>query len=98
MNPKSIDVEPGYVYLDETEQIRGSLYGFFVGDASGVPVEFVGRTTLKNNPIKGMEEYGTHNQPKGTWSDDSLWYWQQLIVCIIIKKFLKKMKYLIMMI
>ena len=71
MNPKSIDVEPGYVYIDENEQIRGSLYGFFVGDALGVPVEFVGRTSLKNNPIKDMEEYGTHNQPKGTWSDDS---------------------------
>ena len=61
MNQESIDIE----------QIKGSLYGFFVGDALGVPVEFIGRETLKNKPITDMEEYGTHNQPKGTWSDDS---------------------------
>lgn len=58
-------------YIDENDQIRGSLYGFFVGDALGVPVEFIGRSTLKSNPISDMEEYGTHHQPKGTWSDDS---------------------------
>ena len=26
---------------------------------------------MKNNPITDMEEYGTHYQPKGTWSDDT---------------------------
>lgn len=48
-----------------------SLIGFAIGDAIGVPVEFLSRETLKNNPITDMEEYGTHNQPKGTWSDDT---------------------------
>lgn len=84
MNQESIDIE----------QIKGSLYGFFVGDALGVPVEFIGRETLKNNPITDMEEYGTHNQPKGTWSDDS----SMVIQCIITKKYFYKMKYLTIMI
>lgn len=53
------------------DRIKGSIIGFIVGDALGVPVEFIGRETLKNNKINDMEEYGTHNQPKGTWSDDS---------------------------
>lgn len=57
--------------ITEEDRIRGSLYGFFVGDALGVPVEFLNRGVLLNRPIKTMEEYGTHNQPKGTWSDDS---------------------------
>ena len=57
--------------ITEEERIKGCLYGFFVGDALGVPVEFLNRGVLFNNPIKQMEEYGTHNQPKGTWSDDS---------------------------
>jgi len=53
------------------DRIKGSLYGFFVGDALGVPVEFVSRDELGTRPVKDMLEYGTHNQPKGTWSDDS---------------------------
>ena len=53
------------------DRIKGSLYGFFVGDALGVPVEFISRQELNTNPVKDMLEYGTHNQPKGTWSDDS---------------------------
>lgn len=57
--------------LSEMNSIKGALFGFFVGDALGVPVEFVNRESLRKNKIKDMEEYGTHNQPKGTWSDDS---------------------------
>lgn len=41
--------------------IKGALFGFFVGDALGVPVEFVNRESLRKNKIKDMEEYGTHN-------------------------------------
>ena len=51
--------------------IRGSLFGFFIGDALGVPVEFSYRNMLERNPVIDMMEYGSHNQPKGTWSDDS---------------------------
>lgn len=47
------------------------LLGTAIGDALGVPVEFEYRQVLEKNPVVGMREYGTHNQPKGTWSDDS---------------------------
>lgn len=52
-------------------RFKDSLLGFAIGDAIGVPVEFQGRATLENNPILDMEEYGTHYQPIGTWSDDT---------------------------
>lgn len=55
----------------DEETIKACLFGFFIGDALGVPVEFIGRSSLKQNKITDMEEFGTHNQPKGTWSDDS---------------------------
>lgn len=42
-----------------------------VGDALGVPVEFRSRKFLSGNPVKDMIGYGSHNQPPGTWSDDS---------------------------
>ena len=45
--------------------------GLVIGDALGVPVEFVSRDELKDNPVTDMIGYGTHNQPAGTWSDDS---------------------------
>lgn len=47
------------------------IYGFIVGDALGVPVEFNNRIILEQNPVKNMREFGTHGQPKGTWSDDT---------------------------
>lgn len=59
------------MFLNENKRIRGSLFGFFVGDALGVPVEFARRDELKKNKVTKMLEYGTHNQPIGTWSDDS---------------------------
>lgn len=46
--------------------------GLVVGDALGVPREFLSRERLKEMPpLLGMEGDGTHRQPKGTWSDDS---------------------------
>lgn len=45
--------------------------GLVIGDALGVPVEFASRDELKENPVTDMIGYGTHNQPAGTWSDDS---------------------------
>ena len=52
-------------------KIKAALFGVAVGDALGVPVEFKSREYLKENPVVAMLEYGTHNQPIGTWSDDS---------------------------
>ncbi|MDH2997435.1 hypothetical protein A1D22_06835 [Pasteurellaceae bacterium LFhippo2] len=61
------NVDEHYLY----RQIKSALFGIAVGDALGVPVEFNSRDTLKLNPVTDMHGYGTYNQPKGTWSDDS---------------------------
>lgn len=57
--------------LNNTQRIKGALVGFIVGDALGVPVEFKSREELTNKKVTKMLEYGTHNKPIGTWSDDS---------------------------
>src|SRR5580765_776367 len=59
------------------ERIVGGLWGSLVGDALGVPFEFEGREERRSHPATEMAEYGTHRQPKGTWSDDG-----SLILCI----------------
>jgi ADP-ribosylglycohydrolase len=51
--------------------VKDALFGLVVGDALGVPVEFKSREELKKNQVTDMFGYGTHNQPPGTWSDDS---------------------------
>lgn len=51
--------------------VRDALFGFAVGDALGLPVEYKSRANLKENPVLDMTGHGTHNQPPGTWSDDS---------------------------
>ncbi|CAM3690905.1 ADP-ribosylglycohydrolase family protein [Mucilaginibacter galii] len=47
------------------------LFGVSVGDALGVPVEFKSREEIRNNPVKDLIGFGTHNMPAGTFSDDS---------------------------
>lgn len=51
--------------------VKAGIYGFVVGDALGVPVEFQHRTSLQNNPVTEMIGYGSHSVPEGTWSDDT---------------------------
>lgn len=51
--------------------VKDGLMGLCIGDALGVPVEFMPRNKLKEEPVTGMRGYGTHNKPPGTWSDDS---------------------------
>ena len=50
---------------------KAAILGLIVGDALGVPAEFKSRANMKENPVTDMIGYGTHNQPAGTWSDDS---------------------------
>lgn len=57
-------------------QITGALWGAVAGDALGVPVEFKSREHLQSAPVTDMQGYGSHDQPAGTWSDDS-----SLILC-----------------
>lgn len=54
-----------------SDRYLAAVLGFVVGDALGVPVEFKSRANMKDNPVTDMCGYGTHNQPAGTWSDDS---------------------------
>ena len=54
-----------------TNNVLDGLFGLCVGDALGVPVESRSREHLEKNPVQDMVGYGSHNQPPGTWSDDS---------------------------
>ena len=47
------------------------MMGLIIGDALGMPVQFIERKELKNSPVETMEGYGTYNMSPGTWSDDS---------------------------
>ncbi|MDY5540963.1 MAG: ADP-ribosylglycohydrolase family protein [Lachnospiraceae bacterium] len=50
------------------------MMGLVVGDALGVPVQFMTREEIKNRPegpVTGMESGGVYHMPEGTWSDDS---------------------------
>jgi ADP-ribosylglycohydrolase len=57
--------------MSDRNFVKDVLLGVAVGDAVGVPVEFLSRIHLKKSPVVDMLGYGTHNQPEGTWSDDS---------------------------
>ncbi len=48
--------------------LKDCVYGLAVGDALGVPFEFKQRDTFSCTDMIG---FGTHNQPTGTWSDDT---------------------------
>lgn len=50
------------------DKLKSAVYGLAVGDALGVPVEFMKRGSFH---VTGMTGYGSHNQPAGTWSDDT---------------------------
>lgn len=53
------------------EKMKAGIMGFAVGDALGVPVEFLNRDLLQRRPLKEMIGYGSHRVPEGTWSDDT---------------------------
>lgn len=64
--------------MNRAERIKGAVMGHAAGDALGVPVEFMSRRILDGDPVTGMRGYGTHNQPSGTWSDDT-----SLMLCLL---------------
>ena len=53
------------------DTVRAAMLGLAVGDALGVPVEFMDREALYQDPVTGMRAFGTHGQRAGTWSDDT---------------------------
>ena len=60
-----------YGRRDFLKQVYGGILGLAVGDALGVPVEFMSRQEISKDPVSSMRGYGTHDQPMGTWSDDT---------------------------
>jgi len=61
-----------------SHKIKDAITGLVIGDAVGVPYEFLSRETLKTRPAKDMVGNGSHNQLMGTWSDDS-----SLTLCLL---------------
>lgn len=55
-------------YAAADDRPQALLLGLAVGDALGVPVEFMERGTFH---VTTMTGYGTWDQPPGTWSDDT---------------------------
>ncbi len=53
------------------DKMKAGIIGFAVGDALGVPVEFLNRDLLQKCHINNMIGYGSHNVEEGTWSDDT---------------------------
>lgn len=58
MKTKNIDIK----------NLKACVYGMAIGDALGVPYEFMKRGTFTCTDMRGG---GTWNQPKGTYSDDT---------------------------
>lgn len=56
---------------DARRRVQAALLGAVVGDALGVPFEFLSREQTRSRFTGAMTGYGTYNQPPGTWSDDS---------------------------
>lgn len=50
------------------QSLKAAVYGLAVADALGVPYEFLARGSFKAIEMVG---YGSHQQPAGTWSDDT---------------------------
>ena len=53
------------------KKAKAVTIGHAVADALGVPIEFVDREVLDDEPTTTMDGYGTHQMPAGSWSDDS---------------------------
>ena len=43
------------------DKVKNALFGAIVGDALGVPVEFMDREEIKAAPVTDMRGYGTYN-------------------------------------
>jgi ADP-ribosylglycohydrolase len=55
----------------QIDRVVAALLGHAIGDALGVPVEFRSRVDILRQPVTDLQGYGTHHQPRGTWSDDT---------------------------
>ena len=51
--------------------VKDGVIGHAIGDAFGVPLEFISREKLLKNPVTKMLGNGSHPVPIGFWSDDT---------------------------
>ncbi len=51
--------------------IKSGIFGQIVGDALGLPVQFIPRDERDLDPVTDMRGQGAFNKPAGSWSDDS---------------------------
>ena len=51
--------------------IKSGIIGQIVGDALGLPVQFIPRDERDADPVSDMRGYGAFDMPPGSWSDDS---------------------------
>lgn len=51
--------------------VQGHIFGLAVGDALGIPLEFMSRGHLQNNPSTGFDSSYYQSETKGTWADDT---------------------------
>lgn len=51
--------------------IKSGTYGQIVGDALGLPVQFISRDKRDLDPVSDMRGHGAFDMPAGSWSDDS---------------------------
>lgn len=58
-----------------TRLLKNRLYagilGAVIGDALGVPVEYISREQRWSDPVTSMRDVDNPPKPRGTWSDDS---------------------------
>jgi len=53
------------------EKIVGGILGVVTGDALGLPVQFLSRAEVRQNPVTEMRGGGAFDMQAGSWSDDS---------------------------
>ncbi len=53
------------------DAIIGGIMGVIIGDALGLPVQFMTKTEIRKNPITDMTGGGAFGLEPGAWSDDS---------------------------
>ncbi|RLG82220.1 MAG: hypothetical protein DRO39_09715 [Thermoprotei archaeon] len=53
------------------ERVVGAVLGFVVGNAFGLPYEFMSREEVAGRLSSEMTGGGVHGQPPGTWGEDS---------------------------
>ena len=60
------------------KNLNNIIYGFIIGDATGVPFEFLQRDEFICNGMIACNEDSIHQVTLGTWSDDT-----SLLLCIM---------------